>query len=165
MHICTHCVWLKCLSNWSQWDIIFTDKDTKLRWKEIMLSIKTLLPSIIFAAIWILPIAILITYLWMIHSLRYIKAYIDFNVTYSWYTTSNYIISAVQPVSDHLHFYPTINTMMDTLRKIWNVINHCSHLQTVRVSDSYFFAQKRKYFISLRKVNQAMHRRRMVNTC
>ena len=72
MHICTHCVWLKCLSNWSQWDIIFTDKDTKLRWKEIMLSIKTWLPSIIFAAIWILPIAIPITYLLMIHSFRYI---------------------------------------------------------------------------------------------
>ena len=68
MHICTHCVWLKCLSNWSQWDIIFTDKDTKLRWKEIMLSIKTLLPSIIFAAIWILPIAILILiFEWYIH--------------------------------------------------------------------------------------------------
>ena len=99
------------------------------------------------------------------HNLPLNDTFIAINVTYSWYTTSNYIISAVQPVSDHLHFYPTINTMMDTLRKIWNVINHCPHLQTVRVSDSYFFAQKRKHFISLRKVNQAMHRRRMVNTC
>ena len=83
-----------------------------------------------------------------------------FTIIYPWYIRSNVFISAVQPVSDHLHFYPTINTMMDTLRKIWNVINHCSHLQTVRVPDSYFFAQKRKYFISLRKVNQANHRRR-----
>ena len=170
MHICTYCVWVKCLSNWSQWDIIFTDKDTKLRWKEIMLSIKTWLPSIIFAAIWILPIAIPITYLLMIHSFRYDWLYtnerLNFNVIYPWYIRSNVFISAVQPVSDHLHFYPTINTMMDTLRKIWNVINHCPHLQTVRVSDSYFFAQKRKHFISLRKVNQAMHHRRcMVNTC
>ena len=90
---------------------------------------------------------------------------LNFNVNYPWYIRSNVFISAVQPVSDHLHFYPTINTMMDTLRKIWNVINHCSHLQTVRVSDSYFFAQKRKHFISLCKVNQAMYRRRMVNTC
>ena len=157
MHICTHCVWLKCLSNWSQWDIIFTDKDTKLRWKEIMLSIKTLLFSIIFAAFWILPIAILIT--------RFDRLYTNFNVTYPGYIRSNVFISVVQPVSDHLHFHPTINTMMDTLRKIWNVINHCPHLQTVRVSDSYFFAQKRKHFISLRNVNQAMHHRRMANTC
>ena len=95
----------------------------------------------------------------------YTNERLNFNVIYPWYIRSNVFISAVQPVSDHLHFYPTINTMMDTLRKIWNVINHCSHLQTVRVSDSYFFAQKRKHFISLRKVNQAMHRRRMVNTC
>ena len=95
----------------------------------------------------------------------YTNERLNFNVIYPWYIRSNVFISAVQPVSDHLHFYPTINTMMDTLRKIWNVINHCSHLQTVRVSDSYFFAQKRKYFISLRKVNQAMHHRRMVNTC
>ena len=106
------------------------------------------------------------TYLWMIHSNRlYTNDCINFNVTYSWYIRSNVFISAVQPASDHLHFYPTINTMMDTLRKIWNVINHCSHLQTVRVSDSYFFAQKRKHFISLRKVNQGMYRRRMANTC
>ena len=95
----------------------------------------------------------------------YTNERLNFNVIYPWYTRSNVFISAVQPVSDHLHFYPTINTMMDTLRKIWNVINHCPHLQTVRVSDSYFFAQKRKHFISLRKVNQTMHRRRMVNTC
>ena len=95
----------------------------------------------------------------------YTNERLNFNVIYPWYIRSNVFISAVQPVSDHLHFYPTINTMMDTLRKIWNVINHCPHLQTVRVSDCYFFAQKRKYFISLRKVNQAMYRRRMVNTC
>ena len=164
MHICTHCVWLKCLSNWSQWDIIFTDKDTKLRWKEIMLSIKTLLPSIIFTAIWILPIAISHNST-LNDTFLAINERLNFSIIYPWYIRSNVFISAVQPVSDHLHFYPTINTMMDTLRKIWNVINHCSHLQTVRVSDSYFFAQKRKYFISLRKVNQAMYRRRMVNTC
>ena len=83
----------------------------------------------------------------------YTNECINFNLTYSRYIRSNVCISAVQPVSDHLHFYPTINTMMDTLRKIWNVINHCSHLQTVRVSDSNFFAQKRKHFISLRRVN------------
>ena len=87
----------------------------------------------------------------------YTNECINFNLTYSRYIRLNVLISAVQPVSDHLHFYPTINTMMDTLRKIWNVINHCSHLQTVRVSDSNFFAQKRKHFISLRRVNQAMH--------